>query len=182
MWLRTALAPILCASISNGAPVAAAVLWAQSFFLALLLSPWKHRLCVCRRCGKFLLLARAPRTSGYLRGVHCEACSRDASAVAITAKNRKDETEVLLIFAARQCSALRCNCNPEIIKQRAALVAEKATRNLANLKGTFYGKRRIGKRTCSRKWVVTHAADLAKEQARYEAEGNSQTDSERSKA
>jgi hypothetical protein len=153
-----------------GATQKAGIVWAQSLFIALLLSEWKHRVCLCRRCGKFLMLPRAPRKSGYIRGVNCEACSSAASAVAITARKRKDETDVLVIFAAKHCSALRCNGNPEIIKQRAVLIAEKVTKSLAAHRGGFHGDKRIGKRTCSRKWVVTHAVDLAQEQLRMEAE------------
>ena len=173
---QTVICDVGCYSVLRGDRILperaekAAAAWAQSLFIALLLSPWKNRICLCRRCGKFLLLPRAPRSAGYVRGVNCELCSSAASAVAITARNRRDEAEVLKAFAARQCSALKCNGNPEIIKQRAALIAEKTTRSLAKHRGTFYGERRIGKRTCSRKWVVVHAAGIAKEQLRMEAD------------
>lgn len=149
----------------------AALACARSYFVALLMSPWKHRLCICRRCKGFLMLPRAPKENPYERGVHCDSCASAASSVASTRESRKERRELLTALAAEVCSDLKCGRNAELIKFRSEAIAKKISARLKRVPGKHYRGKWIGKKSCTARWVHTYAAEIAEEQGRVEGGG-----------
>jgi hypothetical protein len=152
-------------------PHKAAMAWARSLFVALLMSPWKHRLCICRRCKGFLMLTRAPKDNPYEHGVHCDSCASAGSAVASNREGRKDRRELLTILAGEVSSDLKCGCNAELIKFRSDKIAKRVSARLTRVSGNYYRGKRIGKKSCSGKWVRLYASEIAEEQGRVEGGG-----------
>ena len=140
-------------------PDDAARIWAASLFIALLLSPWRDKLYQCRGCKKFFMLSRAPLTRGYVYGMNCGGgCSSSASAVVNTKKKRLSTREVFMELAAEATVKLGIECSEDFIKGRSQQIADKVTRTLL---GKPYRGKRIGKTTCSQKWISTYAKEIA---------------------
>ena len=149
----------------------AALACARSYFVALLMSPWKHRLCICRRCKGFLMLTRAPKENPYERGVLCDSCAGPASSVACTRENRKERRELLTALAAEVCSDLKCGCNAELVKFRSESVAKRVSAKLKRVQGKHYRGKWVGKKSCTAEWVRTYATEIAEQQGRVEGGG-----------
>lgn len=140
-------------------PTEAARAWAQSFFVALLLSPWRYRICQCRRCQTFFMLPRAPLGRGYVHGISCESCSAAAHAVASTKKRRQNTREVFTELAAEACS--RLDFSVDDIRLFPEDIAQAVTASLKKINGHIYRGKRIDKKPCSAKWVSTYAPQIA---------------------